>query len=228
MLDLVYHATATNAPLSGGAAECKMRSFQAAQPTQPGPGCIRIFRDIQGWQISYWHIHRYTDIYPHRRNHIYRHPDMSTDILRYTDIGNLISCDRLTYTEIDISRDISRYHWISFWHKDILGYTEMSFRSKDISGQVKLSYSIGYPRLSWVYVLPYIQFNSHARPIIIASNVGFDSGVPKAIRSHRSAIAVRPGLSSGLSILYPALHGFTKELGRLLIQGMSHECLGRG
>ncbi len=73
-----------------------------------------------------------------------------------------------------------------------------------------------------------IQFPLHARPFIIASNVGFDSGVLKVIRSHRSAIAVLPGLSSGLTILYAVLHGFTKELGCLLIQGMSHECLGRG
>jgi hypothetical protein len=65
-----------------------------------------------------------------RRNHIFRYPDMSTDILRYTEIGNLISCDRPTYTEIDILWDISRYHVISFWQKDILGYPEMSFRPK--------------------------------------------------------------------------------------------------
>jgi hypothetical protein len=58
------------------------------------------------------------------------------------------------------------------------------------------------------HLLPYIQLNSHARPSIIARDVGFDSGVPKAIRGHCSAIAVLPGLSRGLTILYQALHGF--------------------
>jgi hypothetical protein len=61
VLDLVYHVTATNAPLSGGPAGCKMHSFQAAQPAQPvqtGLGCIRISRDIQGYKnISYQEIY---------------------------------------------------------------------------------------------------------------------------------------------------------------------------
>ncbi len=39
VLDLVCHATATNVPLSGGPAGCKMRSFQAVhwQPWLAGP-----------------------------------------------------------------------------------------------------------------------------------------------------------------------------------------------
>jgi hypothetical protein len=48
MLDRVYHATVTNAPLSSGPAGCKMPIFQEAQPPQPGLGCIRISLDIQG------------------------------------------------------------------------------------------------------------------------------------------------------------------------------------
>jgi hypothetical protein len=67
VLDLVYHATATNVPLSCRPAECKMCSFQAAQPAQPGLGCIGITWDIQ------------------------RYVEMSVDILIYTDIGNLTS-----------------------------------------------------------------------------------------------------------------------------------------
>ncbi len=69
VLDLVYHATETHVPLSGRLAGCKMSSFQAAQPAQPGLGCIGISLDIQ----------RYLD------------SEMSVDILRYTNIGNLIS-----------------------------------------------------------------------------------------------------------------------------------------
>ena len=80
MLDLVYHATATNAPLSGGAAECKMRSFQAAQPAQPGPGCIRISQDIHKDDKS--------------------HTDISIGILTYTYIGETISLDILTCPQI--------------------------------------------------------------------------------------------------------------------------------
>ena len=83
--------------------------------------------------------------------------------------------------------------------------------------------SINIQVFTYLHSLPYIQFNSHARPFIIACNVGFDSCFPKAIRSQCYAIAVLPGLSRGLTVIYPALHGFTKELGRLLIQGMSHE-----
>ncbi len=67
VLDLVYHATATNVPLSGRPAGCKMHSFQAAQPAQPGLRCIGISRDVQ------------------------RYLEMSVDVLRYTDKRNLIS-----------------------------------------------------------------------------------------------------------------------------------------
>ncbi len=45
--------------------------------------------------------------------------------------------------------------------------------------------SIKIKQFTYLHPLPCIQFNSHARPFIISSNVGFDSGVPKAIRSHR-------------------------------------------
>ncbi len=79
MLDLVYHATATNAPLSGGAAGCKMRSFPAAQPAQPGLGCIRIPRTSRDYKS---------------------HTDISRGILTYTDIGETISLDILTFPQI--------------------------------------------------------------------------------------------------------------------------------
>ena len=54
--------------------------------------------------------------------------------------------------------------------------------------------------------LPYIQLNPQTRPFIIASNHGLDSDAPEAIRSQRLAVAISPGFSGDIPILYPAPH----------------------
>ncbi len=69
VLDQVYHAKATNAPLSGRPAECKMRNFQPAQPAQPAqpglgyPGTLRDKNSHTGiLYLKVYSIPTYTDI----------------------------------------------------------------------------------------------------------------------------------------------------------------------
>ncbi len=72
VLDLVRHVTATDAPLSGGLAGCKMSSFQ-----RPRRGSA-----ASGYRVTYWDTES--------------HIGISKDRLAYAEIEKDISWDILT------------------------------------------------------------------------------------------------------------------------------------